>query len=159
QIILDKGQEVDWFATNWIRWFTLISVVTMIAFIIWELHVEQPIVNLRVLANRNFAAGTFLITIFGLVLYATTALLPLFLQNLMGYPALQSGMAVSPRGLGSIIAIIIIGRMIGIIDNRLFITLGFIVLAWSSFLLGKINLSIDMSSVVLSCFIGGIAMG
>ena len=70
----------------------------MIVFIFWELHVEHPLVNLRVLGNRNFAMGTLLITVVGVVLYSTTALLPLFLQGLMGYPALNSGMAISPRG-------------------------------------------------------------
>ena len=70
----------------------------MIAFIVWELRCKHPLVNLRVLKNRNFAVGTLLITIVGVVLYSTTALAAAFSAGLMGYPALNSGMAVSPRG-------------------------------------------------------------
>lgn len=159
QIVLDKGQEVDWFSTNWIIWFSVISVVSLIAFIIWELRTASPIVNLRVFKNRNFATGTFLIMIVGLVLYASTALLPLFLQGIMGYPALQSGMAVSPRGMGAIMALLVIGRLVGIIDNRFLIAIGFIILGTASLLFGNINLSIGMSSIVFPSIVSGIALG
>ena len=92
---------------------------------LWEFRVDHPLVNLRVLANRNFALGTLLITVVGVVLYSTTALLPLFLQGLMGYPALNSGMAISPRGLGAIIALMVVGRLVGKIDVRVLMTFGF----------------------------------
>ena len=103
QMILDRGQQDDWFNATWIRWASVVSVVSMIFFIVWELRVPHPLVDLRVLGNRNFAVGTLLITIVGVMLYSTTALLPLFLQGLMGYPALNSGMAMSPRGMGAIV--------------------------------------------------------
>ena len=77
------------------------------------------------LRNRNFALGTLLITVVGVVLYSTTALLPLFLQGLMGYPALNSGMAISPRGIGAIVALMIVGRLVGKVDTRLLMTIGF----------------------------------
>ena len=101
QIVLDKGQEADWFGAEWIRWFTGISAVSMIGFIVWEFTVEHPLVDLRILKNRNFAVGLMLMTVVGAILYGTTAELPLFLQTLMGYPALQSGYAMSPRGIGA----------------------------------------------------------
>src|SRR5262249_54721576 len=101
QLMLDKGQEVDWFAATWVRWCALVSAAGFAGFVVRELSTDAPIVNLRVLANRNFAIGTALITVLGVVLYGTTAMLPLFLQTLLGYPALQSGLAVSPRGLGA----------------------------------------------------------
>src|SRR5262249_23227110 len=110
QIVLDKGQQEDWFASSWIRNFTIVSVVTMVAFVVWELRSKNPIVNLRIFLNRNFATGTVLIGALGAVLFGTTALLPLFLQTLMGYPALQSGLATSPRGIGSVVAFAIVGR-------------------------------------------------
>jgi DHA2 family multidrug resistance protein len=100
QLVLDRGQEVDWFAAPWVRWCALISATGFVAFVARELATAAPLVNLRVLADRNFAIGTALITELGVVLYGTTALLPLFLQTLLGDPALQSGLAVSPRGLG-----------------------------------------------------------
>ncbi len=91
QLVLDKGQEDDWFSSAFIFRSLLIAVVALVAFVVWELRVREPIVNLRVLANRNFAVGTALIFAMGVVLYGTSALLPLFLQTLLGYPAAQSG--------------------------------------------------------------------
>jgi MFS transporter, DHA2 family, multidrug resistance protein len=159
QIVLDKGQQEEWFASSLIVWFTLISVVSLAAFIVWELRAKQPIVSLRVLANRNFAVGTVLITVVGLVLYGSTALLPLFLQTVMGYPALESGMAVSPRGIGSMLSMIVVARLIGKLDARILIAGGFLVLGLSVLWLGGITLEISKSYVVWPNIISGFAMG
>src|SRR5258706_4154732 len=93
QLVLDKGQEAEWFASSFITWVTIFSGAAAISFVIWELRSKDPIVDLRVLVNRNFAAGTSLMVVMGIVLYGTIALLPLFLQTLLGYPALATGMA------------------------------------------------------------------
>jgi DHA2 family multidrug resistance protein len=159
QLVLDKGQEEDWFSSSFITLTTVFAVLAIIAFVIWELRSAEPIVNLRILGNRNFAVGTMLMTIMGIVLYGTIALLPLFLQTLLGYPAVQSGMAVSPRGIGSIISMIIIGRLIGKIDSRYLIMFGFTVLAFSTYLFSDINLEISMGSIVWPSIISGLAMG
>jgi DHA2 family multidrug resistance protein len=159
QLILDKGQEEDWFASNWIVWAAVIAVAALIAFIVWELRSKEPIVNLRVFANRNFAVGTVLIASVGVVLYGTTALLPLFLQTLLGYPAVQSGMAVSPRGFGSIVSMLIVGRLIGKVDGRFLIMFGFAVLAYSTYMLSGVNLQIATSNVIWPNIISGFAMG
>jgi DHA2 family multidrug resistance protein len=133
--------------------------VTLVAFVVWELRAQEPIVNLRVLTNRNFAVGTLLMTLVGVVLYGTIALLPLFLQTMLGYPAVQSGMAVSPRGFGSIVSMLIIGRLIGKVDSRWLIMFGFTVLAFSTYMFGDINLQISMGSIVWPSIISGLAMG
>jgi DHA2 family multidrug resistance protein len=159
QLILDKGQEEDWFASNWIVLTTVVAVLAVISFIIWELRAKEPIVNLRVFQNRNFAVGTLLIASVGVVLYGTTALLPLFLQTLLGYPAVQSGMAVSPRGFGSIISMLIVGRLIGKVDGRFLIMFGFSVLAYSTYMLSGVNLEIATSNVIWPNIISGFAMG
>ena len=159
QIILDKGQEAEWFAATWIRGAAVLSVASLIAFIVWEMRTADPIVNLRILANRNFAVGTLLITIMGIVLYGMTAMLPLFLQTLMGYPALQSGLAVSPRGVGSVLAMLIVGRLVGVLDTRVLLTFGFGLLAMSGFLFGHINLDVSMTTVIWPSIINGIALG
>ncbi|MFL6213882.1 MAG: DHA2 family efflux MFS transporter permease subunit [Blastocatellia bacterium] len=159
QIVLDKGQQEDWFASPLIVWFAIISVASLIAFVVWEMRVKQPIVNLRVLINRNFAVGTILITVVGIVLYGSTALLPLFLQTVMGYPALESGMAVSPRGLGSMLSMIVVARLIGKVDARYLIAGGFLVLGLSVWWLGGITLEISKSYVVWPNIISGFAMG
>jgi DHA2 family multidrug resistance protein len=159
QIVLDKGQQEDWFASSWIRNFTIVSVVAMVAFVVWELRSKSPIVNLRVFLNRNFAIGTALIGALGVVLFGTTALLPLFLQTLMGYPALQSGLATSPRGIGSVVAFVLVGRLIGKIDERWLLTFGFSVLALATYAMGNLNLDVSMSSIVIPNIFVGFSLG
>jgi DHA2 family multidrug resistance protein len=159
QLVLDKGQEEDWFSSSLITAGAVLSGVMFISFVIWELRSKEPIVNLRILANRNFAVGTALMTVLGIVLYGTIALLPLFLQTLLGYPALQSGLAVSPRGLGSIASMIIVGRLIGRINGRYLLLFGFSLLAFSTYLFSDINLQISMGSIVWPGVMSGFAMG
>ncbi|MDQ1707918.1 MAG: transporter, family, multidrug resistance protein [Pyrinomonadaceae bacterium] len=159
QLVLDTGQQNDWFASRQIVLLTAVSVTSLIAFVMRELTVAEPIVDLRILKNRNFGVGTLLMTIVGGVLYSTTALLPLFLQTLLGYPALQSGMAISPRGIGSMASMIVVGRLVGKIDSRLLMTFGFFVLATSMYLLAGVNLEIASSNIVWPSLINGFAMG
>src|SRR5947207_4152062 len=159
QLVLDKGQEEEWFASSFITWFAILSGAALIAFIVWELRSKDPIVDLRVLVNRNFAVGTSLMIAMGIVLYGTIALLPLFLQTLMGYPAVASGMAVSPRGLGAVTSMLIVGRLINKVRGRYLVMFGFTVLAYSIYLFSKINLEISISSIVWPNIISGFAMG
>ena len=118
QLVLDKGQEEDWFASSLITFAVIFAALALTAFVIWELTTKEPIVDLRVLKNRNFTVGTSIMTLMGIVLYGTIALLPLFLQTMLGYPAMQSGLTVSPRGFGSIVSMILVGRLVGKIDGR-----------------------------------------
>ena len=158
QIVLDKGQEADWFDANWVRWFTGISVAALIGFIAREFTVEHPLVNLRILRNRNFTVGLMLVTVVVAILYGTTVELPLFLQTLMGYPALQSGYALSPRGIGAFVATILVGQLIGRINNRWLMCVGFPVLAMASFMLSDINLQVSEAAVIWPSVINGIAV-
>src|ERR1700694_3766836 len=98
QIVLDKGQEDDWFGATWIRWAVTILAVCFVSFLIWELRQLNPLVKLRVFRNRNFTLGCLLIGLFGGVIYGMITLLPLVYQELLGYNALDAGMAVSRRG-------------------------------------------------------------
>ena len=159
QLVLDKGQEEEWFASSFITWFTILSVTATVIFVIWELRSRDPIVDLRVLGNRNFAVGTSLMIIMGIVLYGTIAMLPLFLQTLMGYSAVASGMAVSPRGFGAIASMLIVGRLINRIRGRYLVMFGFAVLGYSIYQFSKINLEISISSIVWPNIISGFAMG
>ncbi len=159
QVLLDKGQNEDWFASSLITSLAVVSTIAFVIFILWELHVEHPIVDLRVLLNRNFTVGILLIFAVGIVLYGTIALLPLFLQTLMGYPAVQSGLALSPRGFGSMFAMIVVGRIFGLIDSRWMIAGGFAILGLSAFMFGGFNLNISMSSVIWPNIINGAATG
>src|SRR5260370_12334743 len=91
QLVLDKGQEAEWFASSFITWVTILSVAAAISFVIWELRSKDPIIDLRALVNRNFPVSTSLMVIMGMVLYGTIALLTLFLHTLLAYQALASG--------------------------------------------------------------------
>lgn len=159
QIILDKGQEADWFGSVWVRWFAAVSVISMLIFIIHELRSEHPLVDLHVLRNRNLAVGTFLIGLIGVVIYGTVALLPLFLQDLLGYTAYDSGLAVSPRGIGALISLLIAGQLIGKIDSRTLIAVGLGIRALSLFMLGNLNLQIGIWNIVWPNVINGFANG
>ena len=159
ELTLDLGQQRDWFSSPVIIFTAVASAISILTFIAWELYVDEPIVNLRVFLNRNFAVGTLLIASVGIVLYGSTALLPLFLQTLLGYPAVESGMAVSPRGIGSVISMLIVGRLIGKIDSRYLIMFGFALLGYSTWMFTGINLYIAQSNVVIPMIISGFAMG
>jgi DHA2 family multidrug resistance protein len=158
QIVLDKGQEADWFGAEWVRWFTLASVVSFLVFIWWEFQSDHPLVDLHVFKNRNFTVGLILMTSLAAILYGTTASLPLFLQTLMGYPALQSGYAMSPRGVAAFFTTFFVGRLVGKVRSRWLLAFGFFMLAYSSFILANINLQMSMSNVIWPSILNGIAI-
>lgn len=158
QVILDRGQEVDWFAAQWIGWFAFISIAAMVAFVIRELTVAEPIVHLRVFRDRNFLVGTILIFMVGIALYAAITLLPLFLQTLMGYPALESGIAVSPRGLGAFLAMPLVGYLTGKIDARKLIGTGFTIVGISLWQFAKIDLEITVWSIIWPSIFTGVGL-
>ena len=158
QVILDKGQQDNWFAAPWIRWFAGISALSLIAFLIFELRAKEPIVHLRVFKNRNFAVGALLITLVGVALYSAITLIPLFLQTLLGYPAMDSGLAMSPRGVGALMTMPVVGYLTGRVDFRKLIGLGFFIVAVSLWLLGGINLQISIWNIVLPQVLQGIGL-
>jgi len=158
QIILDKGQQEDWFESNWICWFAAVSVISFLAFIIRELTTQYPIVDLRVLKNRNFGTGVALITLVGVVLYGTTAALPIFLQTLLGYSAMVSGEVMSPRGIGAFLATILVGRLITKVSHRWLIVTGFLLLTWASFLLSGLNVQMRRIDIIWPSVVNGIAV-
>jgi DHA2 family multidrug resistance protein len=157
QIMLDKGQDADWWSSNFIRWLGFGAAIGFAAFLIWELRVEHPIVNLRILGDRNIAIGSLLLFLVGAILYGTTAMLPLFLQNLLSYTSLQAGLVMSPRGFGAILGSIIAGRILANakIDGRAWIAGGFAVLALSMYMFGKLTMEIAPSNIVWPIIISG----
>jgi DHA2 family multidrug resistance protein len=159
QLVLDKGQEADWFEAPWICWTTAISTLALIAFIVRELMSHDPIVQLRIFRDRNFTVGTLITCAYGFVLYGATAMLPLFLQTLMGYSALQSGLSVSPRGLGSMASMLVVGVLVRKVDARYLMAFGFGLLGASTWMLGNISLEIGMRSVIMPNILNGFAMG
>jgi DHA2 family multidrug resistance protein len=158
QIILDKGQEDDWFAANWICVTSLICAVALTAFVFWELKQAQPIVDLRIFRDRNFTVGTILIVVVGVVVYVPTTLLPQFLQGLMGYTAQQSGAAQCSRGLGVLLLTFVAGYLTGKIDSRILIRTGFLVCGVAVFWVSQLNLDIAMDTIIWPNFLMGLGM-
>jgi DHA2 family multidrug resistance protein len=143
QFVLDKGQQEDWFSSNMIVWLTVIAVVMLLVFIIHELTTATPILNLRVFKERTYSAGIFLMTTLGFVLYGGLVLLPLFLQAVLGYPSVQAGIAVAPRGLGSFFSMPIVGFLTSKIDPRKLLIVGLLSGSVTLWALGSINLRSD----------------
>lgn len=159
QIVLDKGQQSDWFEAPWLRWSTLAIIVTVVAFVWWELRSKDPIVNLRLFKNRNFATASVLMGLIGAVLYGSTVLLPIFTQMLLGYTAYLSGLTLTPRGIGSFLSMVIVGRLIRKLDPRLLTFMGFVGLAVSSWYLSHLTLNIKMESIGWPLVFNGLSMG
>ena len=134
QIVLDKGQQDDWFSSPRILVLAIVSAVTLVALVFRELMTDAPIVDLRVFKARTYAVGVFLMTVVGFVLYGSMVLLPIMLQTLLGYPALQAGIAMAPRGVGSFFMMPLTGIMTGKFDPRKLLTAGLLIggatLAW-----------------------------
>jgi MFS transporter, DHA2 family, multidrug resistance protein len=159
QLILDRGQEDDWFGATWIR-YAFAVMLTCFALFVWrQLTHRKPLVDLTIFQNRNFALGSFLIFMFGAAIYGIVTLLPLYYQTLMGYSATSAGFVVSPRGIGAIVAMPFIGILTSKIDNRYLITCGFFIFAVCSLLLGRIDLDIGPWSMLWPVVISGSALG
>jgi DHA2 family multidrug resistance protein len=158
QVILDKGQEVDWFGATWIRWATFFLVTSFVLFIIHSLRRKDPLVNLRTLKNWNFAVGSILIMMFGVCIYAMIAVLPLFYQELLGYTAFTAGIVVGPRGIGSILAMPVIGWLSGKIDARYLLTFGFMLFGVMALRFGEISLSTGPNTLLIPIVVSGFAI-
>ena len=113
QIMLDRGQEEDWFGSHFIVTLALTAAVLLPAFVVWELCVPDPIVHFRLLTIRTFAAGIALVTVTGFVLYGSLVLLPLFMQTLLGWTSLTAGIWTSPRGIGTALCLPLVGYLLG----------------------------------------------
>jgi DHA2 family multidrug resistance protein len=159
QILLDKGQQEDWFSSNWIASLAIISAVALVLFIVHELRTSDPVLHLRVFKERTYATGVFLMTTLGFVLYGSLVLLPLFLQTVLGYPAIEAGIAMAPRGLGSFIAMPIVGFLTAKVDPRKLLTMGLVGGATSLFALGSINLQVGYWDIFWPQFVQGLSMG
>jgi MFS transporter, DHA2 family, multidrug resistance protein len=159
QVILDKGQEDDWFGAIWIRCAALILIVAFVLFLVRQLLHDKPLVDLTIFKNRNFTIGCLLIALFGAAIYGMVTLLPLFYQELMGYTAQVAGIAVSPRGLGAICAMPIIGILTTRMDNRWLIAAGFAIFAFCSLRFGEVTLFISQWSFLWAIILSGFGSG
>jgi DHA2 family multidrug resistance protein len=155
QVLLDRGQEDDWFASQTMVALAIIAAIGLTAFVLREIYARDPVVHLRVLKVRTYAAGVFLMTVLGFVLYGSLLLLPIFLQTLLGYPALDAGMAMAPRGLGSFLMMPLVGTVLGRFDPRKVLAVGLTGAAYTLYQLGRLNLNAGYWDIFWPQFIQG----
>jgi DHA2 family multidrug resistance protein len=158
QVVLDKGQEVDWFGAVWVRWAVFAMVVAFVTFVYQSWWGKDPLVNLRVLKDRNFLVGSVLIFMFGIGIYSTVTVLPLFYQELLGYTAFTAGLAVAPRGMGAICGMPIIGYLSNKVDPRYLLTFGFGIFGLTTLYFGSITLDISPTTLFLPILITGFGL-
>jgi DHA2 family multidrug resistance protein len=158
QLVLDRGQEEDWFESNWMVLLGLVACMGLVAFVIRELRARDPVVQLRVFKVRTYAAGVFLMTVLGFVLYGSLLLVPIFLQTLLGYPALNAGIAMAPRGLGSFLMMPVVGTVLSRLDPRKVLAVGLTGAAWSLYALSRLNLAAGYWDIFWPQFIQGAAL-
>ena len=159
QIILDKGNNADWFNAVWVRRMAIVSVLAAVFFFISQLKRKNTLVDLSVFKDRNYSVGTLVQVVVNLVLLASMAILPQFLQTLMGYNAYLSGLTMMPRGAGSLTSVLLSGALANKIDNRLLLCVGLICIGIAGFQLSELNLDISMTSISVPNFILGLGMG
>ncbi len=149
EIVLDKGQELDWFGNVYIAWAAAVAAFCLVGAVVWELRVKNPIVNLRLLGERNFAVCCTVVLGVYTALYATTFLLPQFMQELMGYNATQAGLAVSPAGLVTMVEVPIVGWLLSKgTDARRLIFAGIVTLMMGTWWLSLGNLQVAETDLI-----------
>ncbi len=158
QIVLDKGQEDDWFSAVWVRWAVTALVVALLLWIWHSWTHPKGLVDLHILKDRNFRTGCFMIALLGMCIYITIAILPLYYQEILGYTAFTAGLVVGPRGIGSFIGSPIIGVLGSRIDNRKLLCAGFLGFAVCSFIFGTVNLSIGPYTLLIPITLTGFAL-
>ncbi len=148
QVVLDKGERDDWFGSPFILWATVVAVSALVALVIWEFITDHPVVDLRLFKDRNFAISTFMMYVLGFVLYGTTVSLPILLQTLMGYTAMQSGLVLLPGGLVLLAILPSVGWLLGKFEPRWIVVSGLCIMALGLHYLSLFTLNAGESNAI-----------
>ena len=160
QLMLDRGQLKDWFSSTEIWLEAIVAGLALYLFVVHMLTTKRaPFVSPALFRDRNFLTGNVFIFVVGVVLFATLALLPPLLQDLLGYPVVLTGLVTAPRGLGTLAAMVIVGRLMGKVDTRWIIAAGFALTAFSLWQMTGFYLQMDTASVVWSGLAQGLGTG
>ncbi len=158
QIVLDKGQEDDWFGAIWVRWAVAALIVALIGWIWRSWSKPDGLVNLHALRDKNFRTGCILIALLGMCIYITIAILPLYYQEVLGYTAFAAGLVVGPRGIGSFIGSPIIGILGSRVDNRKLLCAGFLGFGVCAYIFGRVDLTIGPFTLLIPITLTGFAL-
>ena len=158
QIVLDKGQQEDWFNSNLIIGGTIITIAAFI-WLIWnELTHDHPVVNLRLFKNLTFSTGNMIMFVVGFCLYSSIMLIPLFLQVLMGYSATDAGMVMAPGGVATLVTMPLVGAMLNKYDGRKIVATGLTISALSMFMMQQLSLEAGYGDFVWPRVVLGIGL-
>lgn len=158
QIMLDKGKELDWFHSGEVIGLGIVSLVGFVVFVIWELTEKHPVVDLTLFKRRNFWAGTLAISVGYGLFFGNVVLLPLWLQQYMGYTSTEAGFVLAPVGLMAILFSPVVGKNVGRFDPRYFSTFAFVVFALVLWMRSNFNTQADETTILIPTLIQGVAM-
>ena len=159
QLFLDQGERNEWFHSTFITVLLGLAVVTLVAFVIRELTADEPILDLSVYADRNFAAGSFIMLIVMIGFFSSMVLLALFTQKVLGYDAWTSGLVLAPGGVGNLISLLVAGRLITRMDQRWLLAMGCLLNAYATYEMSTVTLSADYWSLAWPRLLQGAGVG
>jgi DHA2 family multidrug resistance protein len=158
QIVLERGQQENWFDSNYILLGTAVCTLSFIGLIFWEFHSDQPVVNFRIFRDLPLSLGSFMGIVFGIALFGTTFILPQFTQELLGYPAFEAGLILFPRAVTLLICMPVVGRLYRHLDARVLVIFGILVTCWSYYGLSRLSLAAGFWNLVPTLVIMGVGM-
>jgi DHA2 family multidrug resistance protein len=159
QMMLDRGQQQDWFSSTEICLETALAVFFLYAFVVHTLTVPKPFIDIAIFKDRNFVVGTAFGFLFGVLLFSVLALLPTMLQQLMGYPVVLTGWVVGPRGFGTMASTLLVGPLLRWLDARVLVLFGFVLVAYSLYSMAGFSLEMSPQNVLFSGLISGFGNG
>ena len=149
QVVLDKGQQYNWFDTTWICWTTGVCVFAFVFFYVWELEYKYPVIDIRVFKDRNFMFGTLISTFINVMLYSTLLLVPILKQSLLGYSPSKSGLSMFPRAVICLIGLLVFGELSKYIKPKIMAAAGLLTMSASVLMLTQLNTTSSIESVIL----------
>ena len=158
QVVLERGQEKNWFESNWIIFGIAVCLVSAVVLVLWELRIEEPVINLRILRNMPLTVGSSMIVIFGIALFGTTFILPQFTQKLLGYPAFEAGLVLAPRAMMLLLIMPVVGRLYGRVNARVLMLIGILIVCWSYYDLAHLSLEAGFWDLVPMLLVMGVGM-
>ena len=159
QILLDRGEELDWFSSGEIVIEAIVAASALFLFLVHTFTAQEPFMRPALFGDRNFAGGALFVLIVGLTSYASMALQPSFLQDLMNYPVVTAGLVMGPRGIGTMVAMMVVGSLIGHVDTRLLLGFGLGITAWSFYAMTGWTPDVSQSTIVWVGVIQGVGLG
>ena len=149
QVVLDKGQQYNWFDTTWICWTTGVCIFAFVFFYVWELEYKYPVIDIRVFKDRNFMFGTLMSSFINVTIYSTLLLVPMFVQSLLGYSPSKSGLSMFPRAIVCLIGLLLFGELSKYIKPKIMAAAGLITISVSLLMLTQLNTTSSIESVIL----------